>query len=351
MQLARRSILPDPDHGQHPGLILTRYLKEAVQKGAEPSKEKSKENLFAAAKKACADKQLKAIYKLARKRWLDSLPLDSRRLSFTTESKIIIGLGGENVTETGLTLHHTYGVPYLPGSALKGVAARYARQVWGATDPSWRPETKERPNHFCTLFGTSDEGGLVDFLDGWIAQSSLEDCLIDDVMTPHHGDYYMAKEDQVREPTDFDSPIPVPFLAVKGHFLVAICKRDPRLTDPWIETAAELLAKGLAHFGIGGKTNAGYGRLTLNQPRATPGPIQAPVNVPPSGDDVELEIMEVATNGQLTVLTADASLAGPIANPDEVPRELRVAGKRLVGRVISGGDADNVQFYFIRAVT
>lgn len=345
MQLARRTILPDPDHGQHPGLILTRYLKEAVQSGAE----QSKQDLFAAAKKAGGDAGLKSLYKLARKRWLDSLPADARRVSLTTESKLILGLGGENVTETSLTLHHTYGVPYLPGSALKGVAARYARQVWGADDPSWRPDSEAGRSHFRTLFGTSDEGGLVEFLDGWIAQSCLDDCLADDVMTPHHGGYYMASEDNVREPTDFDNPVPVPFLAVKGQFLAAICRRDPRLPEAWLDTAAELLIEALAHFGIGGKTNAGYGRMTSDWKRQAVAP--PPAAAEPPGEDVELEVIEVGADGRLSALTADASLAGTIANHDEMPPELRVPGKRLVGRVIPGGEADNVRFHFLRAAT
>nr|MDQ3012024.1 type III-B CRISPR module RAMP protein Cmr6 [Acidobacteriota bacterium] len=36
--------------------------------------------------------------------------------------RIVIGVGNESVLETSVTLHRTYGVPYLPGSALKGLA-------------------------------------------------------------------------------------------------------------------------------------------------------------------------------------------------------------------------------------
>ncbi len=40
--------------------------------------------------------------------------------------RMVVGLGGESVLETDLTLHHLYGVPMIPGSALKGLTRAYA---------------------------------------------------------------------------------------------------------------------------------------------------------------------------------------------------------------------------------
>jgi Uncharacterized protein predicted to be involved in DNA repair (RAMP superfamily) len=39
-----------------------------------------------------------------------------------TASRLVVGLGAGNVLETSLTLHHIFGIPYIPASALKGVA-------------------------------------------------------------------------------------------------------------------------------------------------------------------------------------------------------------------------------------
>ena len=39
----------------------------------------------------------------------------------TVDWRLIVGLGSENVQETNMTLHHIYGIPYIPGSAVKGV--------------------------------------------------------------------------------------------------------------------------------------------------------------------------------------------------------------------------------------
>ena len=76
------------------------------------------------------------------------------------------------------------------------------------------------------LFGSNEDCGFITFHDAWI----MPDCssgkklgLVDDVMTPHHGDYYSGKSDdsdQLVAPSDFDYPNSVTFLAVAGTFQV-----------------------------------------------------------------------------------------------------------------------------------
>ena len=39
----------------------------------------------------------------------------------TVDWRLIVGLGSGHVQETNMTLHHVYGIPYIPGSAVKGV--------------------------------------------------------------------------------------------------------------------------------------------------------------------------------------------------------------------------------------
>ena len=61
----------------------------------------------------------------------------------------------ESTIETGITLHHTYGVPYLSGSALKGLVAHFVRNhvqgdQWGTFEvddkrPGRRKFTAHRP--------------------------------------------------------------------------------------------------------------------------------------------------------------------------------------------------------------
>lgn len=42
--------------------------------------------------------------------------------------RLVVGLGLPNPLETGFTLHHLYGIPYLPGTALKGVTQAWRLQ-------------------------------------------------------------------------------------------------------------------------------------------------------------------------------------------------------------------------------
>ncbi|MEO0253780.1 MAG: type III-B CRISPR module RAMP protein Cmr6, partial [candidate division WOR-3 bacterium] len=46
--------------------------------------------------------------------------------SLKVQSRLIVGLGSSHVLETSITLHHIYGVPYIPASALKGVCRMVA---------------------------------------------------------------------------------------------------------------------------------------------------------------------------------------------------------------------------------
>ena len=256
--LARRSGKP-----AHAGLLLASYLKLAGDKGE--SKRQLHEEAIQAARNA------RDIYSKAFARWRQHTAGAERNL--TVRGRLVIGLGTESVLETGLTLHHTYGTPLIPGSALKGLAAHYCDQVWGPLDPEFRRkihffedgQQRERAGtHYQTLFGITEDSGHIRFHDAWLLPDSLRQenrGLVADVMTPHHGDYYTAQASPPA-PTDFDDPNPVSFLSVAGDFRVCVSCDVPGGTgDLWAARALQLLTEALAHWGVGGKTNAGYGRL------------------------------------------------------------------------------------------
>src|SRR5262249_16391470 len=153
------------------------------------------------------------------------------------------------------------GVPIIPGAALKGLAAHYCDQVWGANQAEFkRPKDSEEKKplgkYHQLLFGTTEDSGHIIFHDAWITPESLSaphQGLILDVMTPHHSEYYMAKDETA--PTDFDSPVPVTFLSVTGTFHVAVsCDAPEETGKKWALLAWTLLTQALAHWGIGGKT-------------------------------------------------------------------------------------------------
>src|SRR5207245_4481556 len=74
------------------------------------------------------------------------------------KGRMIVGLGSESVLETSISLHRTYGVPYIPGSALKGLAANYARQK---LSDEWHKDGEA----YKVVFGDTDDAGYLTFFD------------------------------------------------------------------------------------------------------------------------------------------------------------------------------------------
>lgn len=246
--------------GSNAGLLLDRFLRVAVKdKKNHPI---ARKELFQAMCQSQA--QSSEVYKSAFEHHMMMLKdLKSSGLFSTSKddhrSRLVIGLGGENVLETGLTLNHTYGTPTIPGSALKGLAAHFSDKSWGAADERF----KLGGEYHKTIFGTTEDSGHIIFHDAWITPDSLEGSLQPDVMTPHHSDYY-SDDSGHTPPTDFDDPNPVTFLSIVGTFHVAVsCDVSGPIGEEWACRVFEQLSDALREWGIGGKTNAGYGRLVL----------------------------------------------------------------------------------------
>lgn len=283
---ARRNKMPSLNKGpfSHPGLVLSRLLDKQKCPG-------SKKELIDAAIQA--QSKTHSLYEAAFIRRFQSLPSHSSTFLLSTPptQRIAVGLGIESPLGVGLRLHHLYGTPLIPGSALKGLAASYCRQALAndtdqvelnrVVTEEVNGTTRRRTGlTYGALFGDQNSAGFIDFLDAWIHPDSLTqpgEGLLRDVITPHHQDYYGGKTykatplTQERKlagqrvpPTDFDSPVPVPFLSVRGTFQFAVVwNGDPNCADAkgWLSWAAELLTNALADWGVGGKTSSGYGRL------------------------------------------------------------------------------------------
>ncbi len=208
-------------------------------------------------------------------RWqeaLSDLP-EIRTTAAIVRGRMAVGLGAESVHETSIALHRTYGVPYIPGSALKGLAAAVARKR--LIDPAWHKADGEA---YRILFGEVEEAGFVTFHDAlWMPPADVAAPLLlplaADVMTVHHPRYYGS---QRSAPTEWDDPTPIPFLTATGSYWIA-------LTGPphWTEAALDLLALGLDEMGIGAKTAAGYGRMTVDW---TPKRLKFAAPVAPAGE-------------------------------------------------------------------
>src|SRR5579883_2019048 len=101
------------------------------------------------------------------------------------KGRMVVGLGDESVLETSITLHRTYGVPYIPGSALKGLAASYARQ---RLTEDWQKGREA----YQVIFGDPDEAGYITFFDAlYIPEPGTKKrVLYPDVISTHHQKYY-----------------------------------------------------------------------------------------------------------------------------------------------------------------
>lgn len=191
-------------------------------------------------------------------RWQEALhTIGVKPRKATVQGRMVIGLGGEGVLETAVTLHRTYGVPYIPGSALKGLTAKFAHLH---LNDDW----KQGGKFHRIVFGDTANAGYVTFFDALLDPAS-GGVLLTDVLTVHHKEYY---EGQATPPADWDSPTPVPFISTKGSYLLALSA--PPDCDEWLSAAWLILEAALRHSGVGAKTSSGYGRLELERPPQDP---------------------------------------------------------------------------------
>lgn len=171
---------------------------------------------------------------------------------FRTDSRFVTGIGREHPVENGFTWHPLLGLPFLPGSSVKGMVRAWAE--------NWLSADKELVSR---IFGPEGEGskaaGTVVFFDALPDESVRLEA---DVMTPQYSGYY--KKDG-GPPADWYSPVPIPFLTVaEGQtFVFAMAPRRTGHIDDTedMKKACEWLEQLLPNIGAGAKTAVGYGRF------------------------------------------------------------------------------------------
>jgi len=223
--------------------------------------------------------------------------------TFKTTSRLVIGLGDESIYETNIKLMRNYGVPYIPGSALKGVAKHriaetlqensekyrgdfyalagrvqkaldgrdedfYAELtsldwelVLGGPSGSLTLAVGKALELFREVFGTTNNEGTVIFFDALPLPESLKEkpMLELDIMNPHYPNYYQGNE----PPGDWQEPKPIFFLTVPEGIGFKVAVSSVASEEKHVDVAFELLKTALSEFGVGAKTALGYGRLEL----------------------------------------------------------------------------------------
>lgn len=249
MIASRRTILQDIQIGEctNMGLWLQKYLDRSVDSDDEKANCKLVEEVSSISEPA--------IYARFYESWKETL-VNSGALpkKAKVDTRLAINLGSESVLETDIALLHPFGMPYIPGSALKGLAAFYARNE---LDPqTWEKGTEA----YRILFGDGDQPGYVTFFDAlYIPGTGYKGKVLwADIITPHHSEYYQGKEDAA--PADWDDPTPIPFLTATGEYLIALAG-----PQDWVKAAFKILEHALLEKGIGAKTSSGYGRMRLEK--------------------------------------------------------------------------------------
>jgi CRISPR-associated protein Cmr6 len=363
----------------HPGLLYERYAPVLYRDSSRDPADKSELKIGTLRPKDqehllrdVAGIPVSPVYRAAWRRWYAAVQSSQAIFRIVeASSRVLIGHGNPAPSEVGITLHQVYGVPMLPGSALKGLLNHYLAAWGGDADERWRgveydeqtgrPKTAPGVWHGA-IFGIPElpcddtelaigqRGGLV-FEDAWLIPDDRQAPLCTDVLTPHQVDYYRNfglsptnAPNRDSPPDDWSEPTPVSFLTVppRTRFLLAI---SPLQQD---RKAAELamhhLVDALDRLGIGAKTRAGYGRFRLAE-QGSESTADAGVNTPAA--DVPLsEVLRRVQEAVDAVLTPpDRDAAPPIVKRletfitdallAEIPAHERAAAARILARLES----------------
>lgn len=219
---------------------------------------------------------------------------DAGRLSLSAiaTAPFTTGLGNEHPLENGFAFLNPYGLPYLPGSGVKGVLRQAARELasgdWG--DSPWQAfnrslsgveanapdfDSAQSATYLDALFGREDSNdalrGALSFWD--VIPQIKGDSLLVEIMTPHQSHYYQQNPAAGSiSPHDSGQPIPISYLTVppgSGFTFHVVCDlvrlersaldlaRDGR----WKTLLTAAFEHAFAWCGFGAKTAVGYGAM------------------------------------------------------------------------------------------
>lgn len=180
---------------------------------------------------------------------------------------IVHGFGSGHVAENSITIHPVYGIPYIPGSSIKGVLRRWFIEAFLEGQEKNMTIGKQSPEKFKEaaalgrmIFGTTDQAGCIQLYDVFLVDNLK---IEPDVLTPHFGSYYSKSS----FPIDTLVPVPNQFyvVSVKSAKIFYSVQKNRVANDAELEKLIQMIGlwigKALVELGIGGKTSSGYGRF------------------------------------------------------------------------------------------
>ncbi len=221
-------------------------------------------------------------------------PNNILRLEAQATAPFTTGLGNEHPLENGFAFLNPYGLPYLPGSGVKGVLRQAARELasgeWGDSHGWSEQKTIELSidkktvgiSMLDALFGLESKDGDKKHLRGaltfWdVIPQIAGNSLAVEIMTPHQSHYYQWKKDSRGNlievsPHDSGSPNPISFLTVppgSGFSFFVTCdtalldRHAPELVkeERWKTLLQAAFEHAFAWLGFGAKTAVGYGAM------------------------------------------------------------------------------------------
>lgn len=241
------------------------------------------------------------------------------------------GLGNEHPLENGFSFLTPYGLPYLPGSGVKGVIRKAAEELasgeWDAEGETqgWNEETIRAffgPGEEDPTRDSSQQQGALSFWDVIpTPPASIKNdkaLLTVEIMTPHHSGYYQDG----KTPNTSESPTPISFLAVaaEARFTFHVECNPARLNAEQQKNWLLLLEAAFTHagkwLGFGAKTAVGYGRINLDPTVAAQREIKKAEKI--------AEKAKAAEQNRIATLPADQRLLADLDNQlNKLPNDPR----------------------------
>ncbi|MGC9771004.1 type III-B CRISPR module RAMP protein Cmr6 [Fervidobacterium islandicum] len=169
---------------------------------------------------------------------------------FKLKTKMLLGSGLPSLIEVGMHLSRNYGLPVIPGTSIKGAFAHFL-------------EGQVSQELYKKIFGTelsnnkeNVRGGLI-FLDA-LPNKDLKFEI--DLLNNHFQPYYMEND---APPNDWYDPVPISYIVVgEGTFRFTILiNKEVEFTSEEADKIKKKFIEMLKTYGIGAKTNYGYGRF------------------------------------------------------------------------------------------
>lgn len=193
MRESLKKLISDDLKDAHAGLLMQRGLTKW-----DKDDKQAKAELIQKIVKIPTPKK-DSLYALAFTRWVRATSDTDRfaTLAAGISGRLYTGLNSAGALETGISTSHTYGMPLIAGSSVKGIARSHAESL--GLDKA----------HLTVLFGDdSDSGslksGALVWHDAWFIPANTPPFAAE-IITTHHQDYYNGKQ---LEADEMESPHP-----------------------------------------------------------------------------------------------------------------------------------------------